>query len=157
MTGRDPGVFPMDSTSGLIPKKGGWTLRLGSGGRHALQCNALACIGSVLGVISQWVLWICQGGGLSGVMVPAAGGLLLSPAAPLAGAHRFVGLCLVVAVILGPLEGAVNPKDILEGTVVWLAGSACRLVLDYVVMGLVDPDCGCAYCVGCAPRIAQAA
>ena len=60
-------------------EKRGGGLRLGPGVRLALPCNALACLGGVLGTISQLVLWIRQGRGLSSVTVPEAEGLLPAP------------------------------------------------------------------------------
>ena len=52
--------------------------------------------------------------------------------------------------MFGLPEGVVLPKDILEGTVLWLAGSSRRLLLYHVAGGLVGPVCACAYCAACA-------
>ena len=79
--------------------------------------------------------------------------LLLSASADLAArslrAHRRVELHLAVAVVFGSPEGVVHAKDILGGTVLWLAGSSRRWLPHHVTAGLVGPVCACAQCVAC--------
>ena len=80
VAGRASGVSPMDSTPGFVWKNAQGALRLGPEGWHTRRCNAMACLGRVLGVIWRWVLWTGHGRGLSSVIVLEAGGLLLAPA-----------------------------------------------------------------------------
>ena len=56
------------------------------------------------------------------------------------------------AVVFGSPEGVVHPKDIVEGTVLWLAGSSRRQVPHHVMAGLVGPACACAHSVACLAR-----
>ena len=105
----------IDFTSDLVGKGGGgacgWPVRVCIL-PSARRCSVLACFGRTLVVAS---------------------------AAQQPEAYRCVGLPLAVASIFGPLKEMLHPKHMLEGIVLWLAGSLHCLVPGHAVAGLAGP------------------